>query len=159
MFIINRSFEADMKTLFEMWVNPEHLSNWLSPKGSTMSYIKTDVREGGTSHYSMTDSEGQTFFGKINYLKIDPPTQLTYTQSFCDKDGSICKPPFMETWPDTLLTTVTFSEESTHATRVTVHWATHGDATDAERLAFHGMKTSMTSGWSGSLDKLEALIS
>lgn len=157
-FIISRSFEADIDTVFDMWANPEHLSKWLAPQGSTMSYLKVEAREGGTSHYSMTNADGQIMYGKVNYQKIKPHHILVYTQSFCDKDGNLSKPPFLSTWPDTLKTTVTFAEEGKNETRITLQWEIYGDATEAERRAFHEMKSSMNGGWTGSLDKLESLL-
>src|SRR5262245_50582548 len=35
-FIINRSFDAPIDTVFEMWTNPKHLAKWMGPAGSTM---------------------------------------------------------------------------------------------------------------------------
>lgn len=157
-FFINRSFDADIGTVFEMWVDPAHLSKWMGPKGSTMSFVRTDVREGGSSLFAMTDAEGQLMYGKINYRNISPHRLLIYTQNFCDENGKLTKPPFAPTWPDAMLTTATFSEEGPTETRVTVKWEVHGEATDAERRTFHDAKAGMSDGWNGSFDKLEQAL-
>jgi len=158
-FIINRSFEADLETVFEMWVNPEHFAKWLGPKGSTMTFINANVKEGQCSLWSMTFEDGQIKYGRLSYKKICPPHLLVYTQNFTDEDGNLCKPNFAPTYPDMLLTTVTFAKEAANETRVTVKWEVFGEATATERDTFNGMKASMTGGWSGSFDKLDALIS
>lgn len=157
-FFINRSFEAGIRTVFEMWIDPGHLAKWLAPKGSTLSFISTDVREGGSSHFAMTDADGQVMHGKINYRKISPHHLLIYTQNFCDAHGKLTKPPFAPTWPDAMLTTVTFAEEGPAETRVTVKWEVYGAATDTERRTFHDAKAGMTDGWNGSFDKLEEAL-
>lgn len=157
-FIINRSFEADAKTVFEMWLKPEHLARWMGPKGSTMSFVSTGANEAETSRWSMTTDDGQTSYGKLNYKKVCPHRLLTYTQSFCDKDGNISKPPFAPNYPDTLLTTVTFADEGPNETRVTLKWEIFGEATEIERKTFHEMKSGMMAGWNGTFDKLDALL-
>lgn len=157
-FFINRSFDADIRTVFEMWVDPAHLSQWMGPKGSTMSFIRIDVREGGSSLFAMTDAEGQLMYGKIDYRNISPHHLLIYTQNFCDENGKLAKPPFAPTWPDAMLTTVTFSAEGPAETRVTVKWEVHGEATDTERRTFHDAKTGMSDGWNESFDKLEETL-
>lgn len=157
-FFINRSFDADIKTVFGMWVDPEHLSRWLGPKGSTLSFISTGVKEGGSSRYTMTNADGQVMYGKLNYRKISPYHLLIYTQNFCDEEGNLAKPPFAPTWPDMMLTTVIFSEEGPTETRVTVRWEVYGEATEAERHTFHDAKAGMTDGWTGSFDKLEEAL-
>ena len=157
LFIINRSFSTDIKTMFDLWIKPEHFSRWLGPAGSSMQFITKDIKEGGSSLWSMTN-EGQTNYGKINYLKISPPHHLIYTQNFCDKDGNLCKPSFAPTYPDVILTTIQFAEEGPQQTRVTVKWEIHGEATEAERKTFHDMKPLMTGGWNGSFDKIDGLI-
>ena len=156
-FIINRSFATDTKSMFDLWINPQRFSSWLGPVGSTMQFITEDIKEGGSALWSMT-TDGQTKCGKINYIKITPPTALVYTQNFCDKNGKLCKPPFSATYPDVLLTTIQFAEEPNNHTRVTVKWEVHGDATAEERKTFHEMKSLMTGGWNSSFDKVDALI-
>ncbi|MEZ0299237.1 MAG: SRPBCC domain-containing protein [Candidatus Methylacidiphilales bacterium] len=156
--MINRSFKADIKTLFEMWVNPEHFGKWMGPAGSTMAFISPSVKEGESSLWSMTTADGHIMHGKMNYITIHPYDLLVYTQSFCDKDGKIMKPSFCLTYPDTVQTTVSFAEEASDETRVTVKWEVAGEATDTERQTFHDMKSGMTGGWSGSFDKLDSSL-
>ncbi|GBF38217.1 hypothetical protein LPTSP1_12070 [Leptospira johnsonii] len=157
-FIISHSFDSDIKTVFEMWVRPDRFSKWLGPAGASMTFISVGVKEGGTSQWSMTTSDGVTKYGKLNYKKISPSNLLIYTQNFCDKDGNLSKPPFAPTYPDILLTTVNFTEEGNKKTRVTVKWEVFGEATEMERQTFNGLKPVMTVGWNSSFDKLDSFL-
>jgi uncharacterized protein YndB with AHSA1/START domain len=157
-FMITRSFATTLSSMFDMWINPQSFSSWLGPAGSTMQFMTENMKEGGSSLWSMTTDDGQTKYGKINYLKISAPSTLIYTQNFCNKDGKLCKPAFAPTYPDSILTTVLLTEEAPTQTRVTVKWEVHGDATEVERKTFHDMKSQMTIGWNSSFDKIDAII-
>ena len=157
-FVINRTFNADQAMLFNLWTDAKHFSNWMGPTGSRMDMINADVKEGGSLHYSMTNADGTQMFGKVNYLTIQPNELLIYTQNFCDQNGSLTKPPFALTWPDSMLTTVRFYVEGPDETRITLTWEVDGPATDIERKTFHDAKPGMTGGWTGSFDKLETLV-
>lgn len=155
LFVINRTFDAPVDTVFEMWIDPRHLAQWMPPTGSTMHFISTDVREGGSSLFGMSDGKS-TMYGRIGYLTIERPDRIIYTQQFCDQHGNISRYPAVPTWPETMLTTVIFAVERADRTRVTVTWEVHGDATPEERETFNVAKAGMTEGWTGSFDKLES---
>jgi uncharacterized protein YndB with AHSA1/START domain len=158
-FEISHSFETDKKTIFKMWTDPKHFSNWLGPTGAKMSFLKINVKEGETSLWIMTTPDGLTKYGKINYKIISPHNHLlVYTQNFCDKDGAPAKLPISAPYPDILLTTVKFFDEEKNRTKVTVKWEVFSDATEAERKTFREMKTIVTNGWNQSFEKLEALF-
>lgn len=156
-FKISYEFGASAQKVFEMWSNPELLSRWLGPEGAEMKFISADVREGGTSRWTMTTPDGLTKFGQIHFTIIRPNTLLIYTQNFCDKDGNFTKAPFSDSYPDYLKTSITFSE-SDNKTTVTVKWEITGTATDQEKETFASMKEIMKSGWTASFVKLENLL-
>ncbi len=156
-FVINRSFDAPIDVVFDMWIKPEHFAKWLGPTGSTMGFFASDVREGGVNHYWMTMGETK-LFGKIYYREIVRPTRLVYTQQFCDEAGNISRHPLAPIWPETKLTTVTLCEEPMGSTRVTVVWEAFGPTTPEELAAFTSARAGMTQGWTGSFDKLEELL-
>ncbi|MDX2019655.1 MAG: SRPBCC domain-containing protein [Deltaproteobacteria bacterium] len=155
--MINRTFDADINTMFDLWTNPAHFAQWLPPVGMTMEYLRADIRPGGSSFFCMSGN-GLTMYGRGNYQKIQKPNLIVYTQSFCDKDEQPARHPLAPTWPAEMLTTVTLTEEEPNRTRVTVQWQVHGEATAVERETFHQGKPGMTQGWTGSFDKLEALL-
>jgi uncharacterized protein YndB with AHSA1/START domain len=98
-------------------------------------------------------------YGRARYEEIRRPDLLVYTQQFCDENEKIARHPMAPVWPETMRTTVQFAAETPDRTRVTVTWEVEGKATAAELAAFLEHRASMTQGWSGSFDKLEALLS
>jgi len=156
-FIINRSFKASQSLLFKLWIEPEHFAKWMGPTGSSMELIHAEIKEGGYLHYAMRSADGTQMYGKASYQTISPNDLIIYSQSFCDENGNIIKPPFAPTWPDAMLTTVRFYPEGPDETRITLQWQVHGAATDVEKQTFHDAKPGMTGGWTGSFDKLADL--
>ncbi len=157
-FIINRTFEAPIETIFDMWTKPEHLSKWLAPTGFEMTFLKSEIKQGGQTFYMMTDGKTTKMYGKANYLEIIRPHRLVYTQIFCDEHENISRHPMAPTWPETMLTTITFTAESSEQTRITINWEVYSNASDIERSTFNKAKAGMTMGWTGSFDKLEEYL-
>jgi uncharacterized protein YndB with AHSA1/START domain len=89
-FVINRSFDAPVKTLFAMWTDPKHVEQWMPPTGMQMKFLEADIRLGGKTKYFMTGN-GITMYGRAEYLKIDSPNLIVYTQQFCDEKGNISR--------------------------------------------------------------------
>ncbi len=59
-FFITRSFETDMRSMFDWWAKPENFSRWQDPAGLN-----------------------------INFVKISPPSSLIYTQNLSTFPGSL----------------------------------------------------------------------
>jgi uncharacterized protein YndB with AHSA1/START domain len=154
-FVINRAFDAPIATLFKVWTDPKHMAQWTPPTGFTMQFIRAEIKPGGSSFYSMTDGKNVTLYGRAHYLEITSPDRIVYTQQFCDEHEKISRHPLAPTWPETMLTTVTLSEEGPDRTRVTITWEVYGSATPAELDTFIKARGGMTQGWTGSFDKLE----
>ncbi len=157
-FVINRSFDAPIATVFEMWTNPDHLSQWLPPEGFEMGFVKCDIRTGGKSFFSMSNGAGIKIYGRAQYLEIEKPHRIVYTQQFCDENENLSRHPMAPIWPDTMLTTVILAEEGPVQTRVTVSSECYGDVTVEEIAMFVQERGGMTQGWTGSFDKLEEYL-
>lgn len=156
-FVINRSFDAPIETMFDMWTRPEHFSQWLPPTGFTMEFHRLDIRPGGEGFYSMTNGQF-TMYSRVDYLDLHRPDRIVYVQYFTDAQENLSRHPGAPTWPEKMLTTVLLSEEGPATTRVTVRWEVYGTATPDEIAAFVAERGGMTQGWTGSFDKLEALV-
>jgi uncharacterized protein YndB with AHSA1/START domain len=158
-FVINRSFKAPIETVFEMWANPEHFSKWIAPTGFDTQYLRTDIKPGGSTFYCMSSGDGKMkMYGKAHYIDIERPHRIVYTQQFCDEHENVSRHPMAPTWPETMLTTVTFAEEGPDQTRVTVEWECYGNVSAEELATFVKARTGMTGGWTGSFDKLEEYL-
>lgn len=153
-FFINRSFDAPIEVVFDAWADPAQLAQWLAPKGSNMTFMEADIRSGGRSSYQM-GNEQFTMYGRTSYIKVERPHLLVYTQQFCDKDGNVSRHPMSPTWPETMLTRVTFTATEPEKTLVNVKWAVTGPVTAEEMQTFIDGRAGMTGGWTGSFDKLE----
>ncbi len=158
--MIYRTFNAPFEKMFDLWTKPEHFSQWLPPTGFNMKFIKAEIKPGGKTFFAMTaQNGGMTMYGRANYLKIEKPNLLVYTQQFCDEHENISRHPMAPLYPETMLTTVNFAAESEKSTRVTVTWEPYGTVKPEEMTEFLKMRAGMTQGWTGSFDKLEALLS
>jgi uncharacterized protein YndB with AHSA1/START domain len=157
-FVINRTFEAPLEVMYEMWTNPRHFSQWLAPTGFRMEFLKADIRPGGRTFFLMSGTGGVKMYGRAEYLSIEKPDRIVYTQQFCDENEKITRHAMAPIWPETMLMTVRLTEEDRNRTRVTVTCEPHGATTREELEAFVKERGGMTQGWTGSFDKLEALL-
>lgn len=157
MFVIARSFEAPLDVVYDMWVNPAHLAQWLPPTGATMRFLRSEPQLGGSSFYEMAFPGGEPMHGLIQYLELSKPSRIVYTQQFCDAHENVVRPAFFGHWPLRMRTTVELAAEDEQTTRVTVRWEPE-EATPEDIAEFVLQRTSMTGGWTGSFDKLELLL-
>ena len=156
-FVINRSFDAPLARVFDMWTTPEHLAAWLPPAGFTMVFQHADIRTGGDATFSLTNGDFSMYL-RHQYLDVSRPDRLVYTQTFIDAQGNASRQPGAPTWPVTTRSTVVFAEEGPGVTRVTVRFDVDGEVTSEELAAFVAERGGMTQGWSGSFDTLEAVV-
>jgi uncharacterized protein YndB with AHSA1/START domain len=156
-FVINRAFDAPRARVFEMWTRPEHLASWLPPAGTTMRFLRPDIAVGKSALLAISGAHG-TMHARFDYLTIEPPQCIVYTQQFVDEQEQPAPAPGMTVWPTTLRTTVRFVEETPERTRVTVTTEPEGKATTDEIEAFIRERAGMTVGWTGSFDVLETRL-
>lgn len=155
-FEISRVFAAPRQRVWESWTIPEQLGCWLTPSGSTAEVKHFELKPGGYLHTKMTGPDGTHSWGKNTYREIDPPSRLVWEQGFSNEDGDIIPAPFPMPWPRTMLTTVVFADEGP-STRVTLTWEPI-NATKEELASFAQMLPSMTGGWTGTFDQLDAFL-
>lgn len=156
-FVINRSFDAPLERVFEMWTNPEHLAKWLPPAGTRMHFVRSQIAVGRSTLFVISGSHG-TMHVRAEYLAIEPPRRIVYAQRFVDANERLAAAPGAEVWPATLLNTIVFAAEAPDRTRVTLTTEPWGEATAAEIDAFVAERTGMTFGWTGSFDALETML-
>jgi uncharacterized protein YndB with AHSA1/START domain len=157
-FVIARSFDAPIERVYEMWTDPEHFAQWLPPTGATLRFLRSEPRVGGTSLYVMTMADGAVMHGRLSYRTLEKPGRIVYEQQFCDENEQIIRAPFFENWPRTMLTTIELVAESSNRTRISLRWEPL-EASAADIAEFVKQRGSMTMGWTGSFDKLEAQMS
>jgi uncharacterized protein YndB with AHSA1/START domain len=156
-FVMSRVFDAPRDLVWQCFTEPERMKRWWGPKGFTVIASKMDLRVGGTYHYGMTPPNGGTMWGLFTYREIVPQQKLVFSNSFSDEKGGITRHPGHDKWPLRLLTTFTFEDAPGGKTKFTVRWQPL-DATPEEQQTFDAMHDSMTQGWGGTLDQLEAYL-
>jgi len=133
------------------------MQQWWGPKGVKVVKTKMDLRVGGTYHYGMLTPDGKTMWGRMVYREIVPPEKLVFLNSFSDEAGGLGRHPMAPTWPLQMLSIFTFEEQPGGKTRFTVRWSPY-EATEEERATFDAGHASMTQGWTGTMEKLEAYL-
>jgi len=156
-FEISRVYDAPRDKMWQAWTEPARLKQWWGPRGFKVHTCKVDLRPGGIFHYGMKAPDGSDMWGKFVYREIKAPEKLVFVVSFSDPQGGVTRHPASPDWPEYILSTVTFAEQGRGKTKVSVSWLPH-EASEAERKVFDDGRSSMTQGWGGTLDQLEAYL-
>lgn len=149
--VIERTVDAPISLVWQMWTDPEQFAAWYGPQGASIPVANMDVRVGGSRFVGMEmntpDGTMQMFFTG-EYLTVDEHVKLVYTESMADADGNVKSPADMG-MPDGHPTT----------TEVTVDLASDGDATKMV-LTHAGVPAGSPGemGWQMALDKLDAHV-
>ena len=155
-FLITRRFAAPIEQVFDAWADPDKMVEWSGPTGSKAEIVEGRIAEGERS-ISRTTGEGYPeMYSLMVWREIRPPSRIAWEQSFCDPQGNKIGAPFFDHWPLTLLTTVDFVAQGDE-TVVTLSWKPI-EGTPEGFAEFASQMASMTGGWSGSFDKLDAFL-
>ncbi|MCX7312230.1 MAG: SRPBCC domain-containing protein [Alphaproteobacteria bacterium] len=156
-FVISRVLDAPRGLVWKCFTEPEHMQQWWGPKGVTIVGSKMDFRVGGMHHYGMKGPDGSVMWGRQVYREIVPPEKIVFLNSFADEKGGLARHPMAPTWPLEMLSVFTFEEQADGKTKFTIRWSPY-NATAEETATFDGGHASMTQGWSGTLEQLEAYL-
>lgn len=155
-FEITRTFTAPRTRVWDAWTRPEALAQWFGPKGSSSIILAFDLRPGGEWRGRMDMPDGGAIYSKFVFREIEPITSLVWVHGFADAEGNRIRAPFAERFPLEMLTTVLFTDDG-EGTRIDLSW-TPINATPDEQSFFASMMASMTGGWTGSFEQLEAFL-
>jgi uncharacterized protein YndB with AHSA1/START domain len=89
---IERTIDAPIELVWRMWTDPDHFKEWYGPDGATVHIERMDVRVGGTRHFAMEMAtpggiREMWFIGE--YLEVEEPNRLVYSEAMSDGSGSI----------------------------------------------------------------------
>lgn len=94
--VIERTFDAPVELIWQMWTQPEHYRKWYGPNGFTVPVADMDVRVGGKRLICMESSDGSMrMWTTGEYTEIVPNARLVYTDSPADEDGNVVSPSAM----------------------------------------------------------------
>ncbi len=89
---IERTFDAPIELLWQMWTTPEHFQAWYGPPGANVVVEKMDVRVGGRRLVGMevvTPNGTMKMWFAGEHLEIIENRRLVYTESVADQTGAV----------------------------------------------------------------------
>ena len=129
-FTYRRTHNASRELLFECMTQPEHLSQFWGPDGTTAppDGITVDLRPGGEFETVMVNAEdGSQYTMRAVFLTVERPAKLAWTEP--DVEGG-------------MVTTITFTDLGDGRTEVITH-QTNVPAAFTDPDARRGFETSL----------------
>ncbi|WP_395397701.1 SRPBCC domain-containing protein [Novosphingobium sp. BL-8A] len=143
---ISREFAAGRQLVWDCHTRSELLDRWFAPKPLTTRTRHMDFRDGGYWHYAMVMPDGEAFWSRLDYLKIDPIDGYTALDGFCDETGTVNPEMPRSNWK------VTFTDASDRTLVTTV--VLFSSAEDLQKTIDMGMEAGMAS----TLERLDELL-
>jgi len=146
---IDRTFDAPIDKVWEMWTDAALFAKWYGPMGMTIPVAEMDVTPGGRRKICMEmKARNMTMWFTGEYKEIEKPTRLVYTESMCDADGNIIPPSAMG-----------MPEGHPEVTEIIVELSEDGESTNMT-LYHIGVPAGSPGegGWRMSIDKLAAAL-
>jgi len=123
--VIERTFDAPVTLIWQMWTNPEHFKNWYGPTGFTVPVADMDMRVGGKRLICMASPDGSMkMWTTGEYTEIVPNERLVYTESQADENGNVVSPAAMgmpDGYPSTTEVTVILEDLGGRTKMVMTH--------------------------------------
>ena len=150
--LITRTIDAPRQLVWQAWTSPEHFMRWWGPKDYTSPFCEIDLRVGGNYLNCMRSPNGRDYWTAGEYLEVEAPHRLVYTDSFSDEKGNIVPATHYGLGADfPLVTKVTvILEEAGAQTKLTM---TH------EGIPSGRTRDNTETGWDESFDKLAESVS
>lgn len=141
---LTRIFDAPRNLVFQAWTDPELLAQWWGPKTFTNPVCEFDARPGGKIHIDMRAPNGTVYPMTGTVVEIVYGERLVFKSVAEDHDGNILIEGH----------TIVAFEDLGAKTKVTIQ----ARAAAIVPIAIDMLK-GMEAGWTGSLEKLDALMS
>jgi uncharacterized protein YndB with AHSA1/START domain len=132
--VIERTFEAAVDLIWQMWTDPEQFKKWYGPKGFTVPVAEMELRVGGKRLVCM---EMQKPDGSMKmcttgeYTEIVLNERLVYTESPADEHGNVVPPSAMampEGYPMTTEVTVLLEDLGGRTKMIMTHAGVPADS-------------------------------
>jgi uncharacterized protein YndB with AHSA1/START domain len=147
--VIERTFEAPIDLVWQLWTDAEHFQQWYGPQGFTVPVAEMDLTVGGRRLICMASPDGSMKMWTVGeYVAIAPPQRLVYTESPADEEGNVVSPAAMgmpDDYPATTEVTVLLEDLGGRTKMVLTHAGVPAES-------------GAGSGWQQAFDKLEAYI-
>ncbi len=153
---MSRRFDTSRAAIWAAYSQMEHLANWWGPGDAGWLGGDLDFRPGGRFHYGMTAPTGQESWGLFEYVAIEAPDSIAFTNAFSNRAGEVVAASFSPQWPLRIMNLITFTDED-GGVRLTLKGAPH-DATPAQMAEFERFRGAIQTGFSATFDKLQAYL-
>lgn len=146
---LTRLFDAPPATLYRAWTDAKELARWLGPPGVAAEILEMEPRVGGRYRIAMHHGDGRitTVFG--SYREMILGERLAFTWEW-EKNALTCQAGVAGGNPPAGATLITITLRAKgRQTEMTLH---------QERLATVEARDSHAHGWTGSFERLVALL-
>lgn len=147
--VLERTFDAPIEMVWQMWTEPEHFKQWYGPQGFSIPVAQMDVREGGKRLICMASPDGKMkmwFTGE--YVTVEPNGRLVYTDGLADEEGNVVSPAAMgmgDDFPTVTQVTVLLEERDGRTHMKMTHAGVPSDSGGA-------------GGWAQAFEKMESYL-
>lgn len=86
---VKREFAALRQLVWDCHTKSELLDRWFAPKPFTTKTKSMEFREGGHWIYAMIDHDGKEYWGRTEYIKINPIDNYQTLDAFANEKGEI----------------------------------------------------------------------
>ncbi|MEM9951749.1 MAG: SRPBCC domain-containing protein [Chloroflexota bacterium] len=91
--IVERTINAPIDTVWQLWTNPEHFKQWYGPEGFSIPVAEMDVQVGGSRKVCMQSPDGNmTMWYVGEFIEVTPRTRLVYSDNMADENGNLMPP-------------------------------------------------------------------
>lgn len=143
---VRKEFAANRQLVWDCHTKSELLDQWFAPQPFTTKTKTMEFRDGGHWLYAMVDPEGKEYWGRMDYLKINPIDTYTALDGFCDEKGELNPDLPRSNW------NVAFNDLGENTLVETV--VSYKSLADLEAVINMGMKEGLTS----TLERLDDLL-
>lgn len=143
---VKREFAAGRQLVWDCYTKSELLDRWFAPAPFSTKTKSMDFSEGGHWIYAMVDPDGQEYWGRTDYLKIQPIDFYTSLDAFSDADGNINPDLPRAEWE------VSFTDQGPNTLVSSI--VQYKSLTDLETVIQMGMEQGMLA----TLEKLDNLL-
>lgn len=141
--LIERTFNAPARILFDAWTKADLVRRWWAPKSHQVEVVEctADVRVGGKYRYVLKQGTNEPFAFSGKYTEVTPHTRLAYTQIF---------EPMADAGEMTIVITFEARGDKTHLRSHEIYPSKEARDQSIGAGMEHGMRESM--------EQLEALL-
>jgi len=144
---VKREFAAKRQLVWDCHTRAELLDRWFAPKPLTAQTRHMDFREGGHWHFAMVTPDGQSYWSRLDYVRITPIESYEALDCFSDETGTVNTAMPQARWD------VAFTESGARQTIVSTV-IRYASPADVEKVIAMGMKDGLTS----TMQRLDELL-